>query len=426
MKNLKNFYLFIIGQFVSQFGSKMTSYGVTLWIYKNTQSVFYTSLVTLCYLVPEILLNFIAGTLSDKWEKKTILKITDTISGLLSFIILFLLLLEKLKFQYLFIINIIFGIADAFQNPTSEVVISLIVSKEDYIKTNGIRSFFKAFLDIFVPIFSVFIYSFWGLKYIIFVDLLTFIFCYVTLVFYVNIPKINHTQSETTFFKKFIFGINYIILNKEILYIILFMGFINLIYGIYSTALSPMILLKTQNNDFQLGIVSSMIGIAGIIGSMLLKFFPQTKNYCTLITNIMIFSFGICNFSLGFGKNYIIWSLGVFLGNILVPLLLANVDYIMRVKIPLDLQGRVYAARNTIQFIFLPIGIFLSGFINDFIILPVLNSNYYLLNKFYFLGNNIREISISLLYVTIGFIGVIGCLFFRKNKNFKKLNNFNI
>lgn len=164
MKNLKNFYLFIIGQFVSQFGSKMTSYGVTLWIYKNTQSVFYTSLVTLCYLVPEILFNFIAGTLSDRWEKKTILKITDTISGLLSFIILVLLLLEKLKFQYLFIINIIFGITDAFQSPTFEIVVSLIVSKEDYIKTSGIRSFFKAFLDIFVPIFSVFIYSFWGLK----------------------------------------------------------------------------------------------------------------------------------------------------------------------------------------------------------------------------------------------------------------------
>ena len=27
---LKNFYLFIIGQFVSQFGSKMTSYGFIL------------------------------------------------------------------------------------------------------------------------------------------------------------------------------------------------------------------------------------------------------------------------------------------------------------------------------------------------------------------------------------------------------------
>lgn len=426
MKNLKNFYLFVIGQFVSQFGSKMTSYGITLWIYKNTQSVFYTSLVTLCYLIPEILFNFIAGTLSDKWDKKTILKFTDAISGLLSLIILSLLLLDKLKFQYLFIINIIFGIADAFQSPTSEVVISLIVSKKDYIKTSGIRSFFRSFLDIFVPIFSVSIYSFWGLKYIIFIDLLTFIFCYTTLVFFVQIPKLNSSEFSTTFFKNFIFGIKYIILKKEILYLILYMGFINLIYGIYSTALAPMILLKNQNNDFQLGFVSSMIGIAGIIGSFLLKFFPKTKNYCNLLTNIMIFSFGICNFSLGLGKNYIIWCIGIFLGNILVPLLLANVDYITRVKIPLDLQGRVFSARNTIQFIFLPMGIFLSGFINDFIIFPILNLNPKLTENFYFLGISTKEISISFLYIFIGFIGIFGCLFFRKNKYFKKLNNLEI
>ena len=82
---LKNFYIFIIGQFVSQFGSKMTSYGFTLWIYKTTNSVFYTSLVTLCYLIPEILFNFIAGTLSDRWDKKTVLKIADFFTGILSF-----------------------------------------------------------------------------------------------------------------------------------------------------------------------------------------------------------------------------------------------------------------------------------------------------------------------------------------------------
>lgn len=36
---LKNFYLFIIGQFVSQFGSKMTSYGFILWGFKESGSV---------------------------------------------------------------------------------------------------------------------------------------------------------------------------------------------------------------------------------------------------------------------------------------------------------------------------------------------------------------------------------------------------
>lgn len=423
---LKNFYIFTIGQFISQFGSRMTSYGFTLWIYKITNSVFYTSLVTLCYLVPEILFNFIAGTLSDKWDKKTVLKVSDSFAGVLSFIILILLIFGKLKFQYIFIINILLGIADSFQAPTSEVVISLIVSKKDYIKTSGIRSFFKSFLDIFVPILSVSIYVLWGLKVIIIIDLMTFIFAYLTLIIFVKIPKLQISDKKENFINDFILGIKYLLSMKDILALIFFMGFINLVYGIYSTALAPMVLLRNGNNDFQLGIVTSMIGIAGLVGSMILKFFPKFKNYSVFLTNIMIFSFGICNFSLGIGKNYIIWVVGIFLGNILVPLLLANVDYLTRVRIPIELQGRVFSARNTIQYLFLPIGIFLSGFLNDFVFYPIIKDNSLLLENLSFLGENSQEISVALLYIFIGFLGIIGSIIFRNNKNFKNLNKIDI
>lgn len=423
---LKNFYIFIIGQFVSQFGSRMTSYGFTLWIYKMTNSVFYTSLVTLCYLVPEILFNFIAGTLSDKWDKKTVLKVSDFFAGVLSFVTLILLIFGKLKFQYIFIINILLGIADSFQAPTSEVVISLIVSKEDYIKTSGIRSFFKSFLDIFVPILSVSIYALWGLKVIIIIDLMTFIFAYLTLIIFVKIPKLQISDKKESFINDFILGIKYLLSMKDILALIFFMGFINLVYGIYSIALAPMVLLRNGNNDFQLGIVTSMIGIAGLVGSMLLKFFPKFKNYSLLLTNIMIFSFGVCNFSLGIGKNYIIWVVGIFLGNILVPLLLANVDYLTRVRIPIELQGRVFSARNTIQYLFLPVGIFLSGFLNDFVFYPIIKDNYLLMKSLSFLGKNNQELSIALLYIFIGFLGIIGSIIFRSNKNFKELDKIDM
>ncbi|MBS5038125.1 MAG: MFS transporter [Fusobacterium sp.] len=423
---LKNFYIFTIGQFISQFGSRMTSYGFTLWIYKTTNSVFYTSLVTLCYLVPEILFNFIAGTLSDKWDKKTVLKVSDSFAGVLSFVTLILLIFGKLKFQYIFIINILLGIADSFQVPTSEVVISLIVSKKDYIKTSGICSFFKSFLDIFVPILSVSIYVLWGLKVIIIIDLMTFIFAYLTLIIFVKIPKLQISDKKENFINDFILGIKYLLSMKDILALIFFMGFINLVYGIYSTALAPMVLLRNGNNDFQLGIVTSMIGIAGLVGSMILKFFPKFKNYSVLLTNIMIFSFGICNFSLGIGKNYIIWVVGIFLGNILVPLLLANVDYLTRVRIPIELQGRVFSARNTIQYLFLPIGIFLSGFLNDFVFYPIIKDNSLLLENLSFLGENSQEISVALLYIFIGFLGIISSIIFRNNKNFKNLNKIDI
>ena len=54
---------------------------------------------------------------------------------------------------------------------------------------SGIRSLTNACITIFYPIISTTIYAFAGLKLIIFIDLATFIFAVLTLIFLVKIPK---------------------------------------------------------------------------------------------------------------------------------------------------------------------------------------------------------------------------------------------
>ena len=43
----------------------------------------------------------------------------------------------------------------------------------------------------------------------------------------------------------------------------------------------------------------------------------------------------------------------------------ANLDVFLRSTIPVELQGRVYACRNTLQFFTIPIGLFIGGFMVD-------------------------------------------------------------
>lgn len=427
MKNeineLKNFYIFSLGQFISQFGSKLSSYGFILWAYKESNSVLTASLLGACYLVPEIFFSFIAGGISDNWNKKSIIILSDTMAGFLSFLVLILFSFDILEVKHLYIINFLLGIGDAFQNPASEVAISIIVSKENYIKTSGIRSFFNSFITIFVPICSVAIYSFSGLKYILIVDLLTFLFALLTLIFLVYIPEIKSLKEENiNIFKQCIAGIKYIFYRKDILALIYFMGFINFIAGMYNTALAPMILSRTENNDIQLGIVTSSIGISGLLGSLIVQKFPQPKKRVPLMANIMIFSFLICNILLGVGRNYIWWTIAVLAGHFFVPLLLANMEYFMRTKVPLEVQGKVFSARNTIQYATLPIGNLLCGILADNFFEPYMLGRGYGQEFFrYFTGEGSGS-GLALMYIFLGLIGFIGSILFKKNKNFNKLD----
>ena len=423
INELKNFYIFSLGQFVSQFGSKLSSYGFILWAYKESNSVLTTSLLGACYLVPEIFFSFIAGGISDSWNKKSIIILSDTMAGFLSLLVLILFSFNILEVKHLYIINFLLGIGDAFQNPASEVVISIIVSKENYIKTSGIRSFFNSFITIFVPICSVAIYSFSGLKYILIVDLLTFLFALLTLIFLVYIPEIKSLKEENiNIFKQCIAGIKYIFYRKDILALIYFMGFINLIAGMYNTALAPMILSRTGNNDIQLGIVTSSIGISGLLGSLIVQKFPQPKKRVPLMANIMIFSFLICNILLGVGRNYIWWTIAVLAGHFFVPLLLANMEYFMRTKVPLEVQGKVFSARNTIQYATLPIGNLLCGILADNFFEPYMLGRGYGQEFFHYFTGEGSGSGLALMYIFLGLIGFIGSFLFKKNKNFNKLD----
>lgn len=422
-KELKNFYIFMVGQFVSQFGSKLTSFGLILWSYKQSGSVLSMSLLTVCYLVPEVLLSFIAGSISDKWDKKKIMLISDSIAAIFSAIVILLLFNNELKIEYLYVINFMLGITDAFQNPASEVAISVIVSKDNYMKTSGLRTLCESLIGIFAPVIATSLYVFVGLKIIIIIDVITFIFAFITLAFHVEISSITSlTKDEKSIYKQCMLGIRYLLSKKDIFSLILFMAFVNFIAAIYNTNLSPMILSRSGNNDIQLGIVSSAISIAMVIGSILVTRLPETTKKIPLILNIMTFSFLFCNSLLGIGQNYYMWTIAVFMGNVLIPFLTANVEYIMRTKVPLELQGRVFSARNTLQYTSIPIGNILGGFLADKVFEPYMKESTIVQA---FLSNIVGYgdgSGIAVLFISIGIIGFAGCCIFRLNKSMRTLD----
>lgn len=50
----------------------------------------------------------------------------------------------------------------------------------------------------------------------------------------------------------------------------------------------------------------------------------------------------------------------------------ANLDSINRLNIPVDMQGRVFAVRNSLQFFTIPLGYFLGGLLVDRVFEPVM------------------------------------------------------
>ena len=99
---------------------------------------------------------------------------------------------------------------------------------------------------------------------------------------------------------------------------------------------------------------------------------PKPKDRVRVVYITMLIALGSENFKLAFSREPIVWCIGQVIGWILVPVMSANLEVILRSTIPVDLQGRIYACRNTLQFFTIPIGLFLGGWMVDEVCEPLM------------------------------------------------------
>ena len=139
IQELKNFYILWSTQSLSQLGSTMTSYALTLWLYQETGSALQTALLSICSYAPYVIMSVFAGAISDKWDKKRTMLACDTLAACSTVIVLFMLLTGMLRPWHLYLLNAISGLMNTVQNPASEVAITLITPKDQYQRTSGMR-----------------------------------------------------------------------------------------------------------------------------------------------------------------------------------------------------------------------------------------------------------------------------------------------
>lgn len=361
---LRNFLILWLTQSVSQLGSSITAFALTLWLYEKTGSSLSTAALTICSYAPYVLMSIFAGALTDKFDKKKTMLICDVLAVLCTIVVFGLYNTKHLMVWHLYALNAISGLMNTVQQPASEVAMTLIIPEKYYQKTSALRSLSRSMISILNPLIATALYSFLGLNGVIAADVGSFLVAFATLLFLIKIPKsINKEKDGVLLLAKE--GIGFLKGNPMIMTLLLFMAGINLVSSAFDATLPGYVLPNPKGSQTVLGIVTSCSGIAMIIGSLIASSLPKPKDRVKVVYLTMLFSMGTENFIMAFAREPLLWCIGQVIGWLLVPIMSTNLEVILRCSIPVELQGRVYACRNTLQFFTIPIGLFLGGFMVD-------------------------------------------------------------
>lgn len=413
IKDLKTFLILWSTQSLSQLGSAMTGFALTLWLYEKTGSALQTALLAVCSYAPYVVMSIFAGALSDRWNRKRVMLVCDTLAACCSVFVLALLKADMLSPVHLYVLNAFTGLMNTVQQPAGDVAMTVITPKKYYQKTSGMRSFSASLVTILNPVFATALFAFGGMDIVIAVDLTTFGIAFLALLFWVKIPAADREEGtdKESFLTTVKGGLVCLRENELVLVLIFFLAGVNFVASAFDAVLPALILPRAAGGEKVLGAVTSCAGIAMLAGSLIVTALPAPKNRIRVIYLTMLFSLGTENFLLAFVESPALWCVGQIIGWLLVPVMSANLDVIVRTTIPVDMQGRVYSCRNSLQFFTIPLGLSAGGFMVDRVCEPVMAQapEQGMLTGLFGTG---KGSGAAMMMFLLGVLGVLICLVF--------------
>lgn len=374
---MRNFLILWAGQSFSTLGTSMTNFALIIWAYQQKGTASSVAFLSVFSYLPSILFCFIAGTLADRWDKKRIMLCSDLVAALGTVTIFILHSTSTLRVEYLYGINFILSLMNAFQNPASYVAVSLITPKEHYVRANGLFSLSNSIMTILTPALATAVLSFAGIRAVFIIDLFTFVIAFCSLLFFIKLPAtpVDPTAVKEGFARSCLAGLRFLRRHAPLLRIILFFSFINLLASMGGNGMvSVLILARTGGNQTALGWVTSAIGAGTLAGSVLVTFAKPAKRRTAVIFLACAVSFLLCDFLWALGRTLPVWVFAAFAGNLPLPFLSGNLTAIMRTHVPIHMQGRVFSARDTLQYSTIPLGYFLGGICADHVFEPLMRT----------------------------------------------------
>ena len=345
---MRNFITIWLGQLVSTFGSRMTSFATTIWAWEITGQATALALVNFFTLLPSIFITLFAGAIVDRWNRKLLMIVGDTVAVFSTIAILALYLTNSLQIWHLYALGAFNGAFGEIQELAYTASLSQLVPPQQYTRASSMNSTLNYGSIIIAPAIAGTLYYTIGLAGISLIDIVTFTVAIAT-VLLVPIPQppVHTTENhkDAGIWQQLTFGFHYIIKRPDLLALVVSASLFWFAHDLGGSVATPMILARTENDSRVLGSIFSIAGIGGVTGAVLLSVWggPRRRIHGYLLGMV---GAGVSKAIFGLGQSPQIWLPAQFCASLNFPLLESSQTAILLAKVAPEVQGRVFAARS--------------------------------------------------------------------------------
>ncbi|UFU00498.1 MFS transporter [Radiobacillus kanasensis] len=265
----RNYLFLLIGAFFSAPGYYVYLIGAEWLMLSITDDRFFFGMLFFAASVPRLLLLTSGGVIADRFNKRTVLFLSDMSRAVLLLLLIILVWTDTIAVWHLIAMAVLFGISDAFSHPAMNSLTPTLLEDEQLQRGNSLMQMAQQISPILGPALGgsmIFLLGFKG------VFIVSFIMLFLASLTVLQI-KIKETVEKSTKkpLEELKEGFMYMKQNKLLLHIMIMALFINFFFsGPLSIGLPIIVKDIFESNALGLTILECALGVGALSGAIVL------------------------------------------------------------------------------------------------------------------------------------------------------------
>ncbi len=364
----KRIVLFLSSQTISLFGSSLVQYAISWYITLKTQSGVMMTVAIICGFLPTFFLSPFAGVWADRYNRKKLIILSDSLIAVSTLIIAVLFLMGYQSISLLFGVLVVRALGTAVQTPTIGAFIPQLVPEDKLTRVNATNGSIQSMVMLVSPMLSALLLTRATIEAIFFIDVITAAVAVLTLLFFLKVPGHNKAlqKQSDSYLSDMLQGYRYI-KNHTFIKKIIFFSALFCFCAAPAAFLSPLQVSRSFGNQvWRLSAIEIVFSVGMIIGGILIATWGGFKRKIHSMVAATIIM-GIGTFALGVTPIFWLYLGFMALIGVAMPVFNTPFTVLLQQKVEGDFLGRVFGVFSMTTSIMMPLGMLVFGPLADII-----------------------------------------------------------
>lgn len=365
------FFTIWTGQQLSLIGSMLAGFALVWWLTEKTGSATVLTTASLVQILPGVVLGPLVGPLIDRWNRRKVMLVADTIVALFSAWLAYLFWADALQIWQVYVIMAVRAIGGTFHWPAMSASTSLLVPEKNLARVAGINQTMRGVLSIVSPPLGALLVSVLPLHGVMAIDVGTAA-CAILPLLFVHIPQPKRRDEgqsgglAPSFWGDLREGFSFIWHWPGLRSLLIMATVINFVFNPAGSLMPLVVTEHFGGGASELGWLESSWGIGIVLGGLLLGVWGGFKRrIVTSMFGLVGMGIGCLFFGVAPANAFWLALAGMAFAGFMNPMTNGPINAIFQSVIPPDMQGRAFTLIGSACSAMSPLGMIIAGPVAD-------------------------------------------------------------